>query len=158
MRILILGAGALGGLVGAQLTRAGEDVTLLETNRARARLLGDDGLLISRIGEAEACVPLHVVSSADGLAPFGLVFVAVKSYETAAAVRGALPACDDETLFLSLQNGVGNAEAIATLVDPSITRSVDPSMGRSVDPSIRRSVDSALTPSPVPSSSRDPGD
>ena len=95
MRILILGAGALGGLVGAQLTRAGEDVTLLEANRARARLLGDDGLLISRIGEAEACVPLCVVSSVDGLAPFGLVFVAVKSYETADAVRGALPACND---------------------------------------------------------------
>jgi len=119
MRILILGAGALGGLVGAQLTRAGEDVTLLETNRARARLLSDDGLLISRIGEPEACVPLHVVSSTEGLAPFELVFVAVKSYETADAVRGALPACDDRTLFLSLQNGVGNAQAMATLVDPS---------------------------------------
>ncbi len=119
MRILILGAGALGGLVGAQLARAGEDVTLLEANRARARLLSEDGLLISRVGEAEVCVPLHVVSSAGGLAPFDLVFVAVKAYETADAVRAALPATHERTLFLTLQNGVGNAEAMASLVDAS---------------------------------------
>ncbi len=119
MRILILGAGALGGLVGAQLARAGEDVTLVEVNAARARLLGEDGVLISRIGEPEVCVPLRVVSAVDGANPFDLVFVAVKSYETAGAVRAALPACTDRTLFLSLQNGIGNAEAIATLADPS---------------------------------------
>ncbi|MDE3214968.1 MAG: 2-dehydropantoate 2-reductase [Gemmatimonadota bacterium] len=119
MRILILGAGALGGLVGAQLARAGEDVTLLEVNAARARLLSEDGVLISRIGEPEACVPLRVVSSVEGQGPFDLVFVAVKSYETADAVRTALPACTGRTLFLSLQNGIGNAEAMATLVDPS---------------------------------------
>jgi 2-polyprenyl-6-methoxyphenol hydroxylase-like FAD-dependent oxidoreductase len=39
MRILIVGAGALGGLVGAHLTESGEEVRLLEINRARAKLL-----------------------------------------------------------------------------------------------------------------------
>ena len=116
MRILVLGAGALGGLVGANLTRAGEDVTLLEVNTARARLLDETGLLISRVGEEEACVPVHVVSTIDGLAPFDLVFIAVKAYETADAVRSVLPVCGESTLFLSLQNGVGNAETVATLV------------------------------------------
>ena len=116
MRILVLGAGALGGLVGANLTRAGEDVTLLEVNTARARLLDEAGLLISRVGEEEACVPVHVVSALDGLAPFDLVFIAVKTYETADAVRSVLPVCSETTLFLSLQNGVGNAETVATLV------------------------------------------
>ena len=119
MRILILGAGALGGLVGAQLTRAGEDVTLLEVNTARARLLRDDGLLISRVGEDEVCVPLRVVSSVEGLSSFDLVFVAVKTYETEEAVRAVLPACTNETLFLSLQNGLGNAEKLSSLVDPA---------------------------------------
>lgn len=116
MRILVLGAGALGGLVGANLTRAGEDVTLLEVNTARARLLDEAGLLISRVGEEEACVPVHVVSALDGLAPFDLVFIAVKTYETTDAVRSVLPVCSETTLFLSLQNGVGNAETVATLV------------------------------------------
>ena len=54
MRVLIVGAGALGGLVGAFLTRAGEDVTLLETNAARAHLLNTDGLQIVQSGGGES--------------------------------------------------------------------------------------------------------
>ena len=39
MHIVVMGAGALGGLVGAQLHIAGENVTLIEINHARARLI-----------------------------------------------------------------------------------------------------------------------
>jgi 2-dehydropantoate 2-reductase len=116
MRILIVGAGALGGLVGANLTRAGEDVVLVEVNSARARLLNQEGLGISRVGEEEVSVPVKVVTSVDGLAPFDLVFIAVKTYETEDAVRAVLPATTADTLFLSLQNGIGNAEKIASVV------------------------------------------
>src|SRR5512135_2015899 len=71
LRILIVGAGALGGLVGAYLTRAGEDVTLLESNTARARLLSDIGLEVTQVGvDGTICVPLTVVSSIQGLPPF----------------------------------------------------------------------------------------
>lgn len=116
MRILIVGAGALGGLVGAYLTRAGEDVTLLEVNQARARLLADAGLQITRVGQDEETIPVHVVTSATTLDPFDLVFVAVKTYQTGDAVRAVLEATTAATRFLSLQNGIGNAEAIAALV------------------------------------------
>jgi 2-dehydropantoate 2-reductase len=115
MRILIVGAGALGGLVGAYLTRSGEDVTLLEVNQARARLLADAGLQITRVGQDEATIPVRVVTSLAGLEPFDLVFVAVKTYQTEDAVRASLPATTATTLFFSLQNGIGNAEAIAAL-------------------------------------------
>ena len=47
MRIVIIGAGALGGLVGAQLTRGGEDVTLIEINEARVKELRKSGLFVS---------------------------------------------------------------------------------------------------------------
>ncbi|MBI3569342.1 MAG: 2-dehydropantoate 2-reductase [Gemmatimonadetes bacterium] len=116
MRILIVGAGALGGLVGAYLSRAGEDVTLLEVNQARAKLLADAGLHITRVGADETTIPIHVVTSLDGVAPFDLVFIATKTYQTADAVRAALPASNAGTLFFSLQNGIGNAETMADLV------------------------------------------
>jgi 2-dehydropantoate 2-reductase len=116
MRILIVGAGALGGLVGAYLTRAGEDVTLLEVNQARARLLADAGLHITRVGQDETTIPIRVVTSLAGLDPFDLVFVAVKTYQTGDAVRAALEAATPVTLFFSLQNGIGNAETIAAMV------------------------------------------
>lgn len=119
MRVLIVGAGALGGLVGAFLTRAGEDVTLLETNAARAHLLNTDGLQIVQSGGGESItVPLRVVTSTDGLEPFDLVFIAVKTYQTEDAVKAALPAAHSGTRFLSMQNGVGNAEVMARLVGP----------------------------------------
>lgn len=116
MRILIVGAGALGGLVGAYLTRAGEDVTLLEVNHARARLLADAGLHITRVGQDETTIPVHVVTTLEGVEPFDLVFVAVKTYQTGDAVRAALGASNARTLFFSLQNGIGNAETISALV------------------------------------------
>src|ERR1019366_7646535 len=89
MRILIVGAGALGGLVGAYLTRAGED---------------------------ETTIPIHVVTSLAGVDPFDLVFVAVKTYQTGDAVGTALEATTASTLFFSLQNGIRNAETIAAMV------------------------------------------
>lgn len=116
MRILVAGAGALGGLIGARLAEAGQDVTLLENNVARARLLGDSGLIVSEGDKPERCVKIHVVSDAAGLAPVDLVFVAVKTYQTTDAVRAALPVVTDKTWVLSTQNGVGNVEQIARLV------------------------------------------
>src|ERR1035437_3894327 len=103
MRILIVGAGALGGGGGAYLTRAGEDVTLLEVNQARARLLADAGLHITRVGQGETTIPIRVVTSLTGVDPFDLVFVAVKTYQTGDAVRAALGASKATTLFFSLK-------------------------------------------------------
>ncbi|MEZ4585437.1 MAG: 2-dehydropantoate 2-reductase [Gemmatimonadales bacterium] len=118
MRILIVGAGALGGYVGACLCRAGEDVTLLDPNVARARLLNEQGLLIAEAGQPEARVPVRVVTTVTDQMPFDLVFVAVKTYQTEAALKSTLPATTRTTRFLSMQNGVGNAEILARLVGP----------------------------------------
>jgi 2-dehydropantoate 2-reductase len=118
MRILIVGAGALGGYVGASLARAGEDVVLLDLNQARTRLLNEQGLLISQAGQPASRFAVKVVTSVEGLAPFDLVFIAVKTYQTEDAVREALPAAGPATRFLSMQNGIGNAEAIAGVVGP----------------------------------------
>ncbi|RMG43916.1 MAG: 2-dehydropantoate 2-reductase [Acidobacteria bacterium] len=118
MRILIVGAGALGGLVGAHLAEAGEDVVLLEINQARVRLLSEEGLLISQEGQPERRVHLQVVSSLDGIEPVDLVFISVKSHQTENATRAALPAAKPSTLFLSMQNGIGNTETMAGIVGP----------------------------------------
>lgn len=118
MRILIVGAGALGGLAGAFLARAGEDVTMLEVNAARAKVLNEGGLQITQFGQPELRVPLRVVTSVEGLEPFELVFIAVKTYQTEDAVRAAMPAVGPGTRFLSMQNGVGNTETIARLAGP----------------------------------------
>lgn len=118
MRILVVGAGALGGLVGAALAEGGEDVTLVEVNQARARLLSETGLMISEDGRPERRVAMRVVSSVEGLDPFDLVFVAVKSYQTEEAVRAVMPLVGRSTLMLSMQNGIGNTAVMASILDP----------------------------------------
>jgi 2-dehydropantoate 2-reductase len=118
MRVLVIGAGALGGTIGALLTESGEEVVFTEANPARARLLSETGLFISEVGKDERCVRLHVVSSLEGAPAVDLVFVAVKSYQTEAAVRGAMPVIGPRTWVLSLQNGIGNTETMVQLLGP----------------------------------------
>ncbi len=116
MRVVVLGAGALGGLIGARLSEGGQDVTLLEANVARAKLLGEEGLFLSEADTGERHVRLNVVTSLEGLPPADLLFVAVKSYQTEDAVRGALPVIGPRTWILSTQNGIGNVEQIRRVV------------------------------------------
>ena len=112
MRIVILGAGALGGLIGARLSQAGEDVTFLEANVARARLLGEEGLYLSEADSGERHVPIKAVTSLEGQPTADLLFVAVKAYQTEGAVRAALPVIGEKTWILSTQNGIGNVDRI----------------------------------------------
>lgn len=116
MRIVILGAGALGGLIGARLSQAGEDVTFLEANVARARLLGEEGLFLSEADSGERHVAVKVVTTLEGQPPADLLFVAVKSYQTEGAVRAALPVIGETTWILSTQNGIGNVDRIRKVV------------------------------------------
>jgi 2-dehydropantoate 2-reductase len=116
MRIVIIGAGALGGVVGAHLTEAGEDVTLVEINVPRVRLLNETGLFISEGSKGERCVRVHAVTSLDSLSPADLVFISVKSYQTEAATRSALPVIGPKTYVLSMQNGIGNTEVMAGIL------------------------------------------
>ncbi len=117
MRILILGAGALGSLIGAGLHRYGYPVVLYSTNRAHISAISDKGLVLEKLSGEE--VVLHPPACADiDELPWipELVLTLVKSRNTTDAVRYALPACSINTSFLTLQNGIGNAEAIRHLV------------------------------------------
>lgn len=116
MHIVVMGAGALGGLVGAQLHIAGENVTLIEINQARARLISETGLLISEGLKGERCVPIRVVTSADEVEEADLVFIAVKSYQTEEATRTAQTFLKPEAYVLSMQNGIGNTDIMAGII------------------------------------------
>lgn len=118
MRIVVVGAGALGGLVGAQLTAAGHDVTFVEINEARSRLLNEQGLFLSEGTKGEVCIRVRVTADVTGLPVADLVFVSVKSYQTTEAMQAVRPVIGPETFVLSMQNGIGNTEAMATVVQP----------------------------------------
>jgi 2-dehydropantoate 2-reductase len=85
MRMLVVGAGALGGYFGARLAQAGRDVTFL-VRPARARQLAEKGLhVVSPHGDF-AIAPRTVTADAiDG--PYDVILLATKSYGLAAAMK-----------------------------------------------------------------------
>src|SRR4051794_32348887 len=94
-RILVVGAGAIGGVVGAALTRAGEDVTLVDVDVAHREAMQRQGLSIE--GESGEGEPAPHTVAVRALAPdaldgqFDVVLLAVKSQHTAAALAPAIP-------------------------------------------------------------------
>lgn len=117
MRLLVFGAGAIGSAVGGFMAKAGHTVTLVgrasHMDATRAR-----GLRISGIWGEHCVSGLDTRTSVEGLQAggFDLIVIAVKSYDTEAAARTVAPLAGPDTLVCSYQNGLGNAEAIASVM------------------------------------------
>ncbi len=115
MKIGIVGPGAIGSLFGGMLSRGGHEVWLIDRDPERARLLSRRGIWISGpMGEFSANV--RATAEARRVEQAGLVLIAVKSYDTEEAARTAEPMVGAETAVLSLQNGLGNLELLASVL------------------------------------------
>src|SRR5207237_10642344 len=101
MKIVILGAGALGTVLGAHLARVGEDVTLIARGQ-RAAYLQEHGATIT--GLVDFTVPVPVVTDPSQLHDADALIVTVKTYDMDAALGSAKYL--DAGSVLSIQNGV----------------------------------------------------
>ena len=121
MHVLILGAGALGSLLGARLSRTDTGLTLLTTNKDHIRAIVEKGLLIEELdGGLERFHFASAVSEPGDLTEAAdVVLVTVKTYDTEAAIDGIRNCCRPTTIFLTLQNGIGNGERIVDMVGPT---------------------------------------
>jgi 2-dehydropantoate 2-reductase len=104
VRILVLGAGAVGGYFGGRLAAAGRDVTFL-VRPVRAGLLAERGLVVtSPLGDFTVRPKLV---TADGLAePYELIIVSAKHYDLDQAIAAISPAVGPHTAILPLLNGL----------------------------------------------------
>lgn len=109
MKIVIFGAGAIGGLLGAHLA-GNNDVTLV-CRKEFAAAVNRDGLRVT--GLSDIRVRPKAVTSARGLEPPDMLFITVKAYDTRAAAAEVRHIAGAGTMIVSLQNGLGNLEAIA---------------------------------------------
>jgi 2-dehydropantoate 2-reductase len=104
MAITVYGAGAIGGLAGAYLAKAGHDVLLVDKVREHVEAINRDGLRIT--GAADFTVRVCACRSDELTGPLGLTFLAVKSQDTDAALDVLTPLVGRETVVVSLQNGM----------------------------------------------------
>lgn len=116
MKIAVLGGGgAMGGLFGGYLARAGEDVVLIDVSRSAVDEINTNGLTIEEKDSPPATINVRASMQPETVGPVDLILNFVKCYHTEAAVRSAMAMATPETAFLSLQNGWGNASRIAAI-------------------------------------------
>jgi 2-dehydropantoate 2-reductase len=111
MKILVVGAGAIGGYFGGRLLENGQDVTFL-VRKARAEQLARHGLQIrSAVGDIN--VPSPQTVQADALSePFDLVILSCKAYHLQQALEDMAPAVGARTAILPLLNGMRHLDLL----------------------------------------------
>jgi 2-dehydropantoate 2-reductase len=111
MRILIVGAGAIGGYFGGRLLEAARDVTFL-VRPGRAQELERDGLVVrSPLGNIDYPAPPHV-SSQELAGPYDLILLSCKAYDLDAAMESFAEAVGPETMILPLLNGMAHIDRL----------------------------------------------
>jgi 2-dehydropantoate 2-reductase len=118
MRILVVGAGAVGGYFGGRLLEANQDVTFLVRPR-RAAELASLGLIVrSRFGDVTISQPPTIL--AENLRePFDLVLLSCKAYDLEGAIESFAPAVGPNTAILPLLNGMKHMDRLDERFGPS---------------------------------------
>ncbi|MFI8521261.1 ketopantoate reductase family protein [Streptomyces sp. NPDC085481] len=113
MKILVVGAGATGGYLGAMLARSGQDVTFL-VRPGRAAALRERGLRVVGRGEEWRLDPVLVTAEqlAAAPAPYDLVLLSVKSTALGPAMDDLAPAVGPDTAIVPLLNGLAHIDAL----------------------------------------------
>ena len=114
MKIAILGAGALGCYYGARLQESGQDVSFIV--RSEYGYLKEHGLQVKSLHGDISLPRLKVYRDAAEVGPVDLVIVAWKSTANAGFSKALPPLMGPDTVVVTLQNGMGNAEEIARII------------------------------------------
>lgn len=130
MKIAIIGAGAIGSLLGALLKREGFDCILIG-RKNHVDAIRKNGLSITGSDEFNInidafCNPLHAKDS-------DIFIITTKAYDTRNAIHEIIPFIGDNVTVMSLQNGAGNIEEISKLVNKKQILGAITSMGAFVE-------------------------
>ncbi len=120
MKIVILGAGAIGRLLGVFLGKGEHQVVLVDPNQEKVDLLNSQGIGFM---EADAIdpdtvtyIPTTAVSQASTIDSCDLVLLAVKSFDTLSAIQAAQHLISKTSPVVTLQTGLGNIETLERVV------------------------------------------
>lgn len=117
MKICMLGTGSLGSTIGGTLAQGGSEVYFVDQWKEHIDKINENGLKMTDEKE-DWYVKVDAITSAEGMGPVDLVIVLVKSFATKEAVSQLKETnvIGENTLVMSLQNGLGNEETIAEVV------------------------------------------
>jgi 2-dehydropantoate 2-reductase len=115
VRIAVIGTGGVGGYYGGLLACQGHEVTFLARG-VHLEAMRKNGLQIKSIHGDFLVSPARATDDPAQIGPVELVLFCVKTYDTERTVRAIQPVIADQTLVLSLQNGVDAAERLGEVI------------------------------------------
>lgn len=110
MKILIVGAGAIGGYFGGRLLEKGEDVTFLVRDR-RKKELESTGLNIKSVNGDCQLTP-KLITKDNESENYDVVLLSTKSYQLAGAIEDVRPFVGEKTMVLPLLNGISHVDQL----------------------------------------------
>jgi 2-dehydropantoate 2-reductase len=116
--IAILGAGALGSYIGGRLAEHGVPVVLIARDAQRLQDIDRNGLTVED-GKGARVVKVRAAPAAALREPVGVFLVLCKAMHTADAIRSVTHLIGPETWAVTLQNGLGNEDALAARLPPA---------------------------------------
>lgn len=127
MRMIVIGAGPIGGIIGGRLARAGNDLTFVDVDKEHVAAIRERGLQVDvPDGPFNVRIPIVFPDELHGM--FDLAFIAVRSNYTPQALVTVMPHLTDTGLLVSLQNGI-NPPLLEEKVGPDQTIGVAIRMG-----------------------------
>ncbi len=115
MKIAVIGSGAMGSLIGGLLRESGEEVYLYDIWKEHIEKIRREGLKIEGIG-GERFVKIDATYSIEDIGTADLIIVFVKSYNTKEAALEAKKILKEDTVVLTLQNGLGNVDILKNVL------------------------------------------
>lgn len=116
MRVIVMGAGPIGGIVGGRLARRGNDVTLVDVDAEHVGAIRERGLQID-VPDGPFNVSVTAVLPSEIQGNFDIGFIAVRSNYTKDVIASLAPHLSESAILVSLQNGI-NPPLLGEVVGP----------------------------------------
>ncbi|NMD69712.1 2-dehydropantoate 2-reductase [Bacillus sp. DNRA2] len=110
MRVLVVGAGAVGGYFGGRLVEKGEDVTFL-VRENRKKQIEKNGLVIKSVNGDVTLQP-KTISAGDEVEAFDVILLSTKAYHLQGAIDSIKPYVGENTMIVPLLNGIIQVEKL----------------------------------------------
>ncbi|MBR2699674.1 MAG: 2-dehydropantoate 2-reductase [Clostridia bacterium] len=115
MRIVVLGAGAMGGLYGSYLSR-NNDVTMVDINASVVEKINSQGFEVREPDGSSNIFHQKAVTSTDGMAPVDLIIIFLNSRFSETALNANRAIIGPDTCLMTLQNGSGHENTLGKFV------------------------------------------
>lgn len=113
MKIAMIGSGAAGSVFASYLRMGGADMWLVDRYQAHMDKIRNDGMTFRTPGGEFHLTGFHTAPSAETIGVMDIVILMVKATQTDSVMPSVMQAVGDNTVVVSLQNGLGNDDALA---------------------------------------------